>query len=59
MDEIPHPLVIETVERLRYLKKKDKKKIYFIHLNHTNPLLKENNKITKEIIERGYNIART
>ncbi len=59
MDEIPHPLVVETVERLRYLKKKDKKKIYFIHLNHTNPLLKENNKITKEIIERGYNIART
>ncbi len=59
MDEIPHPFVVETLERFRNLKKKDKKKVYFIHLNHTNPLLKENNKITKEIIERGYNIART
>ncbi len=59
MDEIPHPFVVETLERFRNLKRKDKKKVYFIHLNHTNPLLKENNKITKEIIERGYNIART
>ena len=59
MDEIPHPFVVETLERFKNLKKKDKKKVYFIHLNHTNPLLKPNNKITKEIIKRGYNIART
>ena len=59
MDEIPHPFVVETIERFKNLKKKDKKKVYFIHLNHTNPLHKPNNKITKEIIKRGYNIART
>ena len=59
MNEIPHPFVIETLERLKNLKKKHKKKVYFIHLNHTNPLLKPNNEITKEIIKRGYNIART
>ena len=59
MNEIPHPFVVETLERFKNLKKKDKKKVYFIHLNHTNPLLKPNNKITKEIIKRGYNIART
>ena len=59
MNEIPHPFVIETLERLKHLKKKHKKKVYFIHLNHTNPLLKPNNEITKEIIKRGYNIART
>ena len=59
INEIPHPFVIETLERLKNLKKKHKKKVYFIHLNHTNPLLKPNNEITKEIIKRGYNIART
>ena len=59
MNEIPHPFVIETLERLKNLKKKHKKKVYFIHLNHTNPLLKPNSEITKEIIKRGYNIART
>ena len=59
MNEIPHPFVVETLERFEILKKKDKKKVYFIHLNHTNPLLKASNKITKEIIKRGYNIART
>mgnify|MGYP001162931369 FL=1 len=59
MNEIPHPFVVETLERFKILKKKDKKKVYFIHLNHTNPLLKQSNKITKEIIKRGYNIART
>ncbi len=59
MNEIPHPFVIETLERLKNLKKKHKKKVYFIHLNHTNPLLKPNNEITNEIIKRGYNIART
>ena len=59
MNEIPHPFVVETLERFKNLKKMDKKKVYFIHLNHTNPLLKASNKITKEIIKRGYNIART
>ena len=59
MDEIPHPFVVETIKRFKNLKKKHKKKVYFIHLNHTNPLHKPNNKITKEIIKRGYNIART
>ena len=59
INEIPHPFVIETLERLKNLKKKHKKKVYFIHLNHTNPMLKPNNEITKEIIKRGYNIART
>ena len=59
INEIPHPFVVETIERFKNLNKKDKKKVYFIHLNHTNPLLKISHKITKEIIKRGYNIART
>ena len=35
MAEIPHPLVIESMQFLRTVSSK----IYFIHLNHTNPLL--------------------
>ncbi len=59
MDEIPHPFVIETLKRFENIKENDKKKIYFIHLNHTNPLLKPKNKLTKEVIRKGFNIART
>lgn len=39
MAEIPHPFVTESMERFRYLSVKDRKKVYFIHFNHTNPLL--------------------
>jgi pyrroloquinoline quinone biosynthesis protein B len=35
MSEIPHPFVVETMQRLT----KQRAKVRFIHLNHTNPLL--------------------
>ena len=37
MSEVPHPYVEESVARFRTLTDEDKNKIYFIHLNHTNP----------------------
>lgn len=58
ISEIPHPLVIESLEKFKYLPKEEKKKIYFIHFNHTNPLLQEQNKITKKVLNTGFNIAR-
>ena len=38
MSEVPHPYVEESVARFRIAEQiEDKNKIYFIHLNHTNP----------------------
>ena len=37
--------------------KEEKSKIYFIHLNHTNPLLDSNSSEYKDLISRGYNVA--
>ena len=42
LSEIPHPLVHESMARFRFLTDADKMKIYFIHFNHTNPLLNIN-----------------
>ncbi|MCY1543320.1 hypothetical protein D9M68_791330 [compost metagenome] len=39
MAEVPHPLIAETINLFSREQKKEKQKIYFIHLNHTNPLL--------------------
>ena len=36
---------------------KEKSKIYFIHLNHTNPVLNVESKQAKQIIQNGFNIA--
>ena len=38
--------------------KTDKQKVYFIHLNHTNPLLQEGNVAQKEVLTKGFNLAK-
>ena len=57
ISEIPHPFVIESMELFDELDTKEKNKIYFIHLNHTNPLLDKNSDEYKYVIAKGYNIA--
>ena len=57
ISEIPHPFVIESMELFDDLDTKEKNKIYFIHLNHTNPLLDKNSDEYKYVIAKGYNIA--
>lgn len=58
MSEIPHPFVEESMELFSGLSKKDKAKVYFIHLNHTNPLIKEGSQAQKEVLEKGFNLAK-
>ena len=57
ISEIPHPFVIESMELFDELDTNEKNKIYFIHLNHTNPLLDKNSDEYKYVIAKGYNIA--
>ena len=58
ISEIPHPLVSETINLLNSLSEENKSKVYFIHMNHTNPMLNPNSDLSKSIINKGFNIAR-
>ena len=41
MSEIPHPFVAETISLFSPLPESEKRKVKFIHFNHTNPLIFE------------------
>ena len=55
---IPHPFVIETMEKLAKLSAEEKKKVYFILMNHTNPLLDPASAASQEVLNQGYKVAR-
>lgn len=57
ISEIPHPFIIESMALFSNLSSKEKSKIYFIHLNHTNPALNPGSAQTKQILDNGFNIA--
>lgn len=57
MEEIPHPFVIESMALFMALPPEEKKKINFIHLNHTNPLLNPYSDAYRHVIEEGFKIA--
>ena len=59
MAKIPHPFVSESLARFDSLRATEKDKVYFIHFNHTNPLLKANSQASKEVRAKGYHIARS
>ena len=58
IDEIPHPLVIETMDLLSELPDYQRDKVYFIHMNHTNQMLDPNSDTTRDVLRKGFNIAR-
>ena len=57
MSEIPHPFVVESMQRFKDLPASEKQKIYFIHLNHTNPLLNPKSSQRKELKKNGFQVA--
>ncbi|MBW7914816.1 MAG: pyrroloquinoline quinone biosynthesis protein PqqB [Taibaiella sp.] len=56
MEEVPHPFVAETMELFSKESESTKAKIHFIHMNHTNPLLRDEEQ-RKKVMQAGYNIA--
>lgn len=56
MSEVPHPFVTETMQLFDTTGDAVKAKIYFIHLNHTNPLLWNYSK-QAAFKKTGYNLA--
>lgn len=57
ISEIPHPFIIESMSLFKELPSEEKRKIYFIHFNHTNPALRPESKQAKRILKNGFNIA--
>ena len=58
MREIPHPSIEETLQLFSYQPLSERNKIYFIHINHTNPILTNKNGIADIIEDLGFNIAK-
>lgn len=56
MDEIPHPFVQETMILFGNEPQAVKNKLYFIHMNHTNPLLWDT-EVQKNVRSKGYRYA--
>ena len=57
MSDVPHPFVEESIMRFKSLAFEEKSKIFFIHLNHTNPARDANFDDRRAIEEKGYHFA--
>ena len=57
MREIPHPSIEETLQLFSNQPLAERNKIYFIHINHTNPILTNKNGVRDMIESLGFNIA--
>jgi pyrroloquinoline quinone biosynthesis protein B len=56
MSEIPHPFVSETISLFSLLSEREKRKVKFIHFNHTNPLIFEGPE-REQVKKLGYAVA--
>ena len=54
--KIPHPAILQSVQLMNKLAAKERNKIYFTHLNHTNKGLIKDSFEYNKIITSGYNI---
>ncbi|NNE99012.1 MAG: pyrroloquinoline quinone biosynthesis protein PqqB [Pyrinomonadaceae bacterium] len=59
MSEVPHPFVSETMSLLSDVPPEHKKKVRFIHFNHSNPLIQGDKAKIKQVKRSGFNIAVT
>ena len=57
MSKVPHPLVTETMQALSGLSAEQRNKVWFIHMNHTNPLLNSDSDEATTVRSNGFNIA--
>jgi len=58
MSQIPHPFVSETMAALDALPPSERAKVWFIHFNHSNPLLNESSEQSQFVSSQGYNVAK-
>ena len=58
VSKIPHPEIIDTMQRLSSLSNQYKKRVHFIHLNHTNDVLREKSDAFNDVIGQGFSLAK-
>ncbi len=58
MSEVPHPFIAESLARFAALPEKERRKIVFVHLNHTNPAATPGSKAQRTVEKAGLRIAR-
>ena len=57
VSRIPHPEIVDTMNRLSNLSHSYKSRLYFIHLNHTNDVLREGSDAFNDVINQGFSLA--
>lgn len=57
MSQVPHPFVVESMALLDELPPSERGKVWFIHFNHSNPLLDTGSDAHRRVLDAGYNIA--
>ena len=57
MSEVPHPFVAESMALFESLSDEEKKRIIFIHMNHTNPLLRDGSPERRVVNDAGFRVA--
>lgn len=57
MSAIPHPFVTETMATLDALSSAQRGRVFFIHLNHTNPLLDPSSEQSMAVRNAGFKVA--
>ncbi len=58
MSEIPHPFISESLRRFAALPEKQRRKVVFVHLNHTNPAATPGSAAQRAIEKAGMRVAR-
>ena len=57
ISQIPHPLIVESLEKFKDLSKTNKQKVIFIHFNHTNPVIDSTSNAYKLVTQKGFQIS--
>lgn len=57
ISEVPHPFIEETINLFKNESSTTKRKVIFIHFNHTNPVLQKNSSQRIEIEKLGFRFA--
>ena len=57
VQDVPHPFIQDSLQKFSHLEEVDRKKVYFTHLNHTNPVIRNSSPERSELIQNGCRIA--
>ena len=58
ISKIPHPDITDTMSRLSGLSNKYRQRVHFIHLNHTNDVLREKSDAFNDVINQGFSLTK-